>query len=313
MIRPCLASRRWPLAFLSAALACLLLGYGTESQAARPADVQFSVFAHPFETPVEDEASAPHIPLAPARQSAFAVVIGIKAAAEPCSDELYLERRNALNHVRKPVVAALAASDWTGCLRPDGRLAAQERLNRLRELFFVDDNSLGHHPIKLAKQSAAAKFRSYEENVRWNVGPVLFATLNLPANNNNYRPDAGRNNEFDDRLIASRNWLRRVFSVAHLRSMHTVVVFCDADPLDATQAAGRRDGFAEIRREIRSQAGKFDGEVLLIHGQGDPAAADAPAIAWEGNLGRLAAGLQALEVKVQTGRRRAFSVAPGAN
>ena len=36
----------------------------------------------------------------------------------------------------------------------------------------------------------SAKFRAYSENARWEIGNVMFATFNLPANNNHYRIEA---------------------------------------------------------------------------------------------------------------------------
>jgi len=84
----------------------------------------------------------------------------------------------------------------------------------LRDLFFSDEFSFGASKLPVIRQSVAVKFRSYGENARWEFGNILFATINLPADNNHYLPDAGRNSEFEDRAIANRDWLQRVFTFA---------------------------------------------------------------------------------------------------
>ena len=89
------------------------------------------------------------------------------------------------------LIVSLAASDWVNCKAKNGKSIAIERLNRVRELFFAEDVSFGDTDISLIRQSSSAKFRSYAENARWEYGDILFATINLPADNNHYLPEAG--------------------------------------------------------------------------------------------------------------------------
>ena len=150
---------------------------------------------------------------------AFVVVTGIKAVEEPCSDRLYAKRRELLDDAKRPVIVLPSASDWSECRNSAGRSNAPERLNRLRELLYPEPESLGAHKLKLTRQSSNPKFRSYAENVHWQVDEVLYATINLPANNNHFRPEAGRNSEFEDRLVANRFWLQRLFAMARREKM----------------------------------------------------------------------------------------------
>lgn len=236
---------------------------------------------------------------------AFVVVTGIKGAAEPCSDKVYGERRELLDGAASPVIAALAASDWSDCRNSAGRSAAIERLNRLRELYFGDASSLGARKLAVTRQSATAKFRSYAENAHWVVGKVLYATVNLPANNNHFRPEAGRNSEYEDRLVANRFWLNRLFALAKRDHLDAVVLFSEGDVKAQDQPTGlgallaraseRQDGFAEPRRQIAQLAQKFKGSVLLVDAA--PAAAE-PAISWRGQLGHVSVGSGAIEVMV---------------
>jgi len=253
---------------------------------------------------------------------AFVVVTGIKSAEEPCSDRLYAKRRELLDDAKRPVIMLPSSSDWSECKNAAGRSAAPERLNRLRELFYAEPESLGAHKFKLTRQSSNPKFRSYAENVHWQVGEVLYATINLPANNNHYRPEAGRNSEFEDRLVANRFWLNRLFAMAKREKKQALVLFSEGDVKALTQRTGfsallerattRTDGFDEPRRQIAALAAKYPGKVLLI--DTDKAAPDkVPTIEWRGNLGHLSVGAQAVEVTVAPSTPKMFSLQSAAD
>src|SRR6185295_7591594 len=72
----------------------------------------------------------------------FIVATGIKAQAEPCSDRLYAQRRELLDDSPRPLVVLPAGSDWSACRNSAGRSNAVERLNRIRDVFYGDNNSL---------------------------------------------------------------------------------------------------------------------------------------------------------------------------
>lgn len=173
----------------------------------------FGVIGHSFSGNPDEGVLRRALDQSDADNLAFVVVNGIKSAAEPCSDALYSARRDLLNEAENGVIVSLAASDWVGCRNKNGSVAI-ERLNRVRDLFFPDEFSFGASKVPLFRQSVTPKFRSYTENARWEFGDVLFATVNLPAANNHFLQDGGRNSEFEDRLIANKDWLRRVFTFA---------------------------------------------------------------------------------------------------
>jgi hypothetical protein len=216
---------------------------------------------------------------------AFVVVNGIKPAAEPCIDPIYEQRRDLLDEAKNGLVVSLAASDWASCKNSVGRSGALDRRDRVRELFFNGEYSLGGTRLPLLRQSSATKFRAYVENTRWEIGSVLFVTLDLPANNNNFLPGAGRNSEFEDRLIANHEWLQRVFTIASRKKMRGVVLFVDGNPFGENMSL--RDGYAEVRKQILAIAAAFKGRLLLVHGQN---AAGTAAISWQKNLGIVGAG-----------------------
>lgn len=254
----------------------------------------FGVIAHAFKNAAGESVLRSAISETDADNLAFVVANGIKSSTESCNDHVYNDRKALLNEAKNGLILSLVASDWADCKRKNGRSAAIERLNQLRELFFTDEFSFGSSKIPLVRQSTIPKFRSYVENARWEFGNIVFATINLPANNNRYLSAAGRNSEFEDRLVANRDWLQRIFTVATYKKLEGIVLFCDGNPLSVPSSATlssrtiHRDGFSETRRQIGALAAGFPGKVLIIHGQEPfkPLAQDK--IVWHGNLGELA-------------------------
>jgi hypothetical protein len=286
----------------------------------KPRGFQFGVIGHAFQVSEDEAALKRAIADATQANPAFIVATGIKAGSEPCSDKLYAQRRALLDESAQPMIVSLAGSDWSACLNSAGRSNAIERLNRLRELFYGDGESLGARRIPLTRLSSTAKFRSYAENAHWEYGKVLFATVNLPANNNHYRPEAGRNSEYEDRLVANRAWLHRLFTLAARQKMQGLVLFSDGD-VGLPQAdegfsllprfQSKQDGFAEPRRQILAMAEKFKGKVLLVDAQKIAAAGatgSEPVIHWSGNLGHLSLGAEWAEVHVAPGAATLFTI-----
>ena len=245
---------------------------------------------------------------------AFVVVTGIKGDKEGCTDKLYEERRDLIEEAKRPMVVAPAGSDWTACKNSAGKLNPIERLNRIRELFFSEPGTLGQKKLAVTRQSMSPRFRSYAENSHWEIGRVLYATINLPANNNHYLPEAGRNNEFEDRLVANRFWLNRLFSLARTDKVDAVVLFSEGDTKALTEPTGlrallrrdtgARDGFAEVRKQIVTLAQKYRGKVLLVDSAAHAKAT--PAIEWRGNLGHMSIDNGSIEVAVRPGEKQMF-------
>ncbi|HJV50168.1 MAG TPA: hypothetical protein VJ652_01840 [Noviherbaspirillum sp.] len=240
---------------------------------------------------------------------AFVVVNGIKSADEPCSDRLYNDRKALLDTSKNRLIVSPAASDWATCVGGNGKSSAYGRLSRLRDLFFSDDFAPDSSRMAMVRQSAMVKFRSYAENARWEMGNIMFATLNLPRNNNHYVTDAGRNSEFEDRLVANRDWLRRVYMNAARKKMAGVVLFCDGNPLaQPASSSAMRDGFAETRRYLTGFAAKFPGKTLLIHNAQAPSGIPPSSLRWRRNLGELALPPGALKLTVRPSSPALFGV-----
>ena len=278
----------------------------------------FGVIGHSFANGGDEEQLKQSIMESSESALAFVVLTGIKAEKEPCSDKLYLERRKLIENARRPMIVMPSATDWSGCRNSAGRTAAIERLNRLRELYYPEPESLGRRKIEVTRQSGNAKFRAYAENMYWVEGNVLYATVDIPANNNHYLPEAGRNSEFEDRLVANRYWLNRVFALARAKKHDAVVLFSEGAINPPVQEKGFRallarnrrpqDGFDAPRRQVAQLARKFAGKVLLVDSVAAPGSKAEPAIAWQENIGHVSAGSRALEVHVSRDEDVQFSL-----
>ena len=304
---------------------CVLSGYGAGAQAdglkgdatkPAPGEHRFAIIGHVYANGTGD---APlEKALANTRKSflAFVVATGIKAGAEPCTDELYVRRRDMLEAAKRPVVVVPAAADWKDCRNAAGRPNPIERLNRLREVLYEEPGALGARPLLLTRQSTNAKFRSYAENAYWVVDNVLYATVNLPSNNNHYRSEAGRNSEYEDRAVANRVWLHRLFSQARRKKLTSVVLFSEGkvnilmEEPGLFARLGRRsvmptDGFAPVRKQITSLARNYTGKILLIDTAKVPNGTE-PAVAWRENVGHVSVGSRVMHVAVRPGHEPMF-------
>lgn len=291
---------------LRGAILCLVLAAGTLANAG---EISFGVISHTFGAAQDETVLRNAIAESDADNLGFVVANGIKSSAEPCSDQLYSDRKIMFDSAKNGLVVSLAASDWVGCRNKSGKSLALERLLRLREMFFGEDFSLGASRIPLIRQSASPKFRNYTENARWELGDILFATINLPANNNHYLSEAGRNSEFDDRQIANRHWLQRIFMYAAYKKLSGIVLFSDGNPLQPPiTLRGKYDGFADARQKITTLSKKFSGKVLVIHGPITDHSTPMSQIEWHGNLGTLAASPGWLKVTARDSDRMLFAV-----
>lgn len=267
---------------LMALLLCSLLA--TTARSAEP--LRFTVMMHAMRDAADDTELRAAFENAQAGDPSFIVVNGMRAPREPCTDRLYRQRAALLESGNVPVILSLAGSDWLDCRDRQGRPAAQAWLSLLREQVFGEISWSGAKHLNLRRQSASRAFRSYAENTRWVVDNVLFATLNLPADNNHYLPSAGGNSEFEDRATANREWIKRLGLQARMERRALIVLFCDGNPLPPPLRRGdQRDGFAEVRQQLRQLTEKSGARVLLVQGP-EPHSPKLPRdIVWDGSLG----------------------------
>jgi len=188
-----------------------------------------------------------------------------------CADRAKEHRRALLDGSPKPVVPVIASVEWSDC--PGAPNDPAERLERADDLYFGGDESLGQTRLPWLRQSALPRFKRYRENLRWQSGRILFVAINLPADNNGFRFGAGRNGEFEERIVANRAWLTRTFRLAQERKLPGIVLFVDGAPRFALPLRApdnrvpERDGYYEFKIALRELMTAFHGEVLLVQGQ----------------------------------------------
>ncbi len=258
----------------------LLLTLLTSSAATLAEPLRFSVLMHAARD--GDEALRTALDDAQSRMPSFIVVNGLKEAGEPCTERLFRQRKTLLDSANVPVVLSMAGSDWTACRDRHGRPAPTVWLNLLRDQLYGELSGHGSKHLSLKRQSALPAFRDFAENSRWISERVQFATLHLPAPNNHFVAAAGQNSEFEDRLTANRDWLRRLAVLVRAEKLRAVVLFCDGNPLPAaSMGATQRDGFQEIRASLRTFAARVNVPVLIVQG---PTRRGEPRITMRGKL-----------------------------
>ncbi|GGI17708.1 hypothetical protein [Oxalicibacterium faecigallinarum] len=299
--------------FVSRLLAALILATPLMAQADNP--FSFAVIAKPVNATAGAKSVSDAILQTDKDNLAFVLVNGIKADNESCSDALYQERRVLFDRAKNGLIVSLSASDWARCMSARNRSIAIERIARLREMFFTDEFSFGDSKLPLIRQSAIPSFGMYAENMQWRIGEILFATLNLPNNNNNYLNAAGRNSEYEDRQVANADWLKRLFITARSNKLHGIVLFSDANPLahrahtSGFFSSEKREGFAEIRRQILQAAKDYHGRILIVHGDSDAdRTATRQSIVWKDNIGALRIDPAWTRVTVDPAQKQLFSV-----
>lgn len=266
-----------PLLAMAAALAA------TAAPNALAEPLRLSVLMHATAGGDSEAALRVALDSAQSHNPAFIVVNGLRDPSEPCSDRLFRRRKSVLEAAELPVFLSMSGSDWINCRDRRGRPAESVWLGLLREQVYGDISWNGSKQLRLRRQSALPAYRSYAENTRWSLQQILFATLHVPAQNNHYVAAAGRNSEFEDRLTANRDWLKRLAQHAALERHKAIVLFCDGRLWPAVRpAAGVRDGFREMRSALLAFADKVRMPVLLVQGPG-PAGQSGGSIAIEGN------------------------------
>lgn len=190
-----------------------------------------------------------------------------------CDDSLFEDRHQLFNGSRVPFVFVPGDNEWSDCKRvSNGAYDPLERLASLRRLFWPDNFSLGQRKLTLERQSGA-----YPEHARFRLGPVLFVTLNLPGNDNNYGHKPEPRAEFLVRNPVVLAWLAENFALARRERLSGIVLLFQADPgfRYFRQGLARR-GFREFLDRLYEETAAFPGQVLVVHGDTHTSRIDHP-------------------------------------
>lgn len=189
-------------------------------------------------------------------QPVFSIHVGdFKSGWSPCTDALFMQRRDWFNLFHQPLIFTPGDNEWTDCHRAFGAAHDPlERLQKLRALFFTDEFSLGQQKLTLTRQQPG-----YPENARWEHQGIVFATINVPGSSNN----KAMPKEKAARDAANDAWVRAAFDTARTNSYRAVVIAMQANPFGSDT---KRGAYTAILRALTRETVDFTGEVLLIHG-----------------------------------------------
>jgi hypothetical protein len=194
----------------------------------------------------------------------FVAHIGdFKHGAARCDDSVFEDRFRLFNASRVPFVFVPGDNEWTDCQRlSNGAYDPLERLARLRQLFWADGFSLGEKKLALERQPG-----NYPEHARFQVGPVLFVTLNVPGGGNNRGPGKAANGEFAARNPAVLDWMKAAFALAGERKLQAVVFMMQANPgFKHFNEGFPEGGYRELLEILQTESPDFPGQVLVLHG-----------------------------------------------
>ena len=281
------ARRRWRLA---AALVCvagaLLGGLGHPGGASQPAGAdrapfEFALMGDAPYSALEEIAFEAMMGEIDRAGLAFVVHVGdFKSSRMPCSDELFGKRLALFQRSAHPFVFVFGDNEWTDCHLPAaGGYDPVERLARLRELFAANDQSLGRRTMTLERQSAAARWAKFRENVRWRRGGVVFVGLNIPGSNNNLGRTRAGNAEYTERNAADLAWMEDSFTVAIERGAVGILLAIQADPyFELARGHPRRSGYESFLAGLERQTARFARPVVLVHGDSHVFRIDRPLV-----------------------------------
>src|SRR5262245_44994664 len=158
---------------------------------------------------------------------AFVVHDGdIKAGATPCTDDCFESVRAQFQTIRHPFVYLFGDNEWRDCGSvKTNAFDPLERLQKLRDLFTQGNQSLGQHTMTLVRQSDDPRHAAFRENVRWTLGRVLFAGLNVPGSDNYFGTP-----EFAPRNAANIAWIKDAFRIATRDRLRAIMLIMQANP-----------------------------------------------------------------------------------
>ena len=187
----------------------------------------------------------------------------IKHGQDRCDDALYEDRRQVFDNVRSAFIYTPGDNEWSDCDRVTaGAYQPEERLNKLRQVFFSAPNSLGRQRITLERQAGP-----YVEHARFRIGPVLFITLNIPGGYNNWGLTEQASQEWVQRDPMVRAWLKEGFALAKKEKLKGIAILFQADPDFHRFSQGIADrAYRPFLSLLREETLNFPGQVVAIHG-----------------------------------------------
>jgi hypothetical protein len=207
---------------------------------------------------------------------AFSVHVGdLSSPRYGCDDAFRARRLAQFRAMAHPLIYTPGDNDWTDC-NPKQNIAngdPLERLADLRQNFFNGNTTLGKRTFPVTRQSDAGNpaFAKYRENVRWEMGGVMFFTLHAVGSNNGLGRDAAGDAEVAERTAANIAWMQQGFALAKTNNSYAIMILQQANmfpeflPFPGDPAANP-SGFTEQRNALRKELFAYDKPVVLVNG-----------------------------------------------
>jgi len=225
-----------------------------------------------------------------------------------CADPLYVQALGYFNSFRQPAFFTPGDNDWTDCDRmSNGPFNALERLQHERDTMFSGQyasSSFGQQRMQVEVQTASLCLGTRSssgtptfqtpcnENRRWEVHNVMYATFNVQGTCNNLCSSGSKTDPSvgdvggDPAEEAARNsadiaWLQETFAEAKAHNDAGVMLISQADPgwdaSDGTRAPLRNpttlvetdanaDGFHDWLVAVRNAVLDFGKPVAYVNG-----------------------------------------------
>ncbi len=185
-----------------------------------------------------------------------------KAQSVPCTDEEFMKIRDAFLAYPKPVVYTPGDNEWTDCHGVGSDPI--ERLDKIRDLFFKNPQTLRLQQLKSHHQSRDPQHSTYVENYRFSRSGVAFIVVHVVGSGNNLRADDPPSmKEFASRNAANTAFMKDSFSAAIASDAAGVVVVIHANP---DFEKGSMEGFTDFLSTMREFLSTYRKPVVCIHG-----------------------------------------------
>jgi hypothetical protein len=199
---------------------------------------------------------------------AFSIHVGDTKGFGDCGRAFQETQLEFFNRFANPVVYTPGNNEWADCWKANrGSADPTEILALMRGIFWSKPESLGRTRLPLVRESdEIPEFAEFAENARWSYGGATFATLNLAGTYNNQELRVEKYwKEFARREQANLAWVKAAFAAARQAKQRAVVLAFHSNPFDEKL---RYEGgpFEAIVRAIDTEAGSFDGQVLVVQG-----------------------------------------------
>jgi len=221
-----------------------------------------------YSIPDDDPLYAGLIDSINAAHPAFSIHVGDTKGYGDCGRAFQESQLGFFRRFARPVFYTPGNNEWADCWKENrGSADPTEILALMREVFWSKPESLGREHLPLVRESdELPEFAEFSENARWTYGGATFATLNLAGTHNNQDLRVEKYwREFVRREQANLAWVKASFAAARRAGHHAVVLAFHSNPFDK---ALRYEGgpLESIVAAIASEAGAFDGQVLVVHG-----------------------------------------------